>query len=162
MRHAPIGVHRLGSVFVLHGIPENPPASTNRLEGALALLEPGSRVPRGKVVIRISLLVIFPARTSTTQKCSLVDQAKPMIMSVVVQIPDVNDAHEIAATLPPALFSVGQEQVVVHVERESFIDDPTDGRARRQCVGETVGAAVSRGRVHDQSDCKDGRVVVFP
>lgn len=119
-------------------------------------------MPRCKVVIRVSSLVIFPARTSAAQKYSLVGQANPMIMSVVVQIPDGNDAHEIAATLPPAFFGVGQEQVVVHVERESFINDPTDGRARRQCVGEAVGAAVSRGRVPDQSDCKGGRVVVFP
>ena len=48
MRHAPIGIHRLGSVFVLHGIPENPPAYTDRLEGALALLEPGVVCPVAK------------------------------------------------------------------------------------------------------------------
>ena len=47
---------------------------------------------------------------------------------------------------------------MVHVERESFNDDPTDGRARHECVGEVVGAAESGAQVLEKSDCQDARV----
>ena len=81
-------------------------------------------------------------------------------MSAVIQIPDRNNAHKVTKTLPPAFFSVRQEEVVVHVPLYSFIDDLTDGPSSWQCVGEFMGAVVMWGLVFEKRYSKYSRVIM--
>ena len=48
----------------------------------------------------------------------------------------------------------------MHVPLYSFIDDLADGRSRRQCVGEFMGAVVMWGLVFEKSNSKYSRVIM--
>ena len=81
-------------------------------------------------------------------------------MSPVIQIPDRNNAHKVTITLPPAFFTLRQEEVVVHVPLYSFIDDLADGPSRWHCVGEFMGPVVMWGLVFEKRYCKYSRVIL--
>ena len=66
---APNGIHRLVRVFVLHRIPLNPPASTDRLVDSPGLLEPGNCQLGGEVFVRVLSRILAGNPPSTDKHC---------------------------------------------------------------------------------------------